>query len=175
MRRGMIAAPPFMPPMGMRFPGAPPMMPPLPAGMPTMPNMPPQQGQSPASAAPGQQPFDPSMAGMAPPAGLPPAPPPGLPGGLSGGLPGVPVGGFPTEAPGLGVGGWPYLPPQPIPLQQQMAMAALLSQLQAQGAPQIGGTAPLPGQPQAAGAPAIPPQPGTFSTRSQGVNYSTRG
>jgi hypothetical protein len=47
VRRGMISAPPFLPPGGMRFPGSPPMMPPMPVNMPQPPQAPqqPPQGQ----------------------------------------------------------------------------------------------------------------------------------
>jgi len=62
MRRGMIQAPAFMPPMGMRFPGAPPMMPGLPGRMPEMPGISGQAG------APQPNPWPPGATMVQPPA-----------------------------------------------------------------------------------------------------------
>lgn len=57
LRRGMISAPPFMPPGGMGFPGGLPSMPPMPASIPPMPQMPPQP--PPAPPQQGQPPHQP--------------------------------------------------------------------------------------------------------------------
>ena len=79
MPRGMIAAPPFMPPWGMAFPGGMPQMPPLPGGMPKFPSPPPTQPAFPQNGQP-QQPEQPAAAPQAyqpqiyqPPAYQPPA------------------------------------------------------------------------------------------------------
>ena len=64
MPRGMIAAPPFMPPWGMAFPGGMPQMPPLPGGMPNFPSPPPTQPAFPQNSQP-QQPEQPAAAPQA--------------------------------------------------------------------------------------------------------------
>lgn len=97
MRHGFVAAPPFIPPGGMRLPGLPPAMPPLPVHMPMPPTVPQSQLAQAASPQMGGQAGTPGLGGV--PAqsaqGLPPVMPQASPGSASPGAMAMPVHLFP--------------------------------------------------------------------------------
>lgn len=167
MPRGMIAAPPFMPPMGMRFPGgmpgSMPVMPPLPGGMPQMPNAPQAQAQA---QAPQQQPTQPQ--GYAQP--YQPYAHPFT-------QPQVPVQpGYPAPYPDA------FALQQVAAMQQIQAAQAALMPYMNQVSPEAPQSAEaVAGQEQAGGAVAESlapvrtiPRRETYSTKGKGIHYSTR-
>lgn len=199
VRRGLIAAPPFLPPGGMRFPGPPPMMPPMPSNMPPPPAAPaqpqqaspsgPEQAQGAEHAAPQAQGFNPmQQAGMgyqAPPVPMPyQMPQVGAPYAGAAmqpqGAPVQPQGApmqpaiDPAAAQQLAMMQQQAMMQQAYQQQQHAALAAMLPYLLPQAAamaPPSGSTAVEPTQPAGAPAPAVRPA-GPIARRP---TYTTKG
>jgi hypothetical protein len=191
--RGMIAAPPFMPPWGMAFPGGMPQMPPMPGGMPKFPSPPPTQPAFPQNGQP-QQPEQPAAAPQAyqpqmyqPPAYQPPVyqpqgyQPPGYPpqGYMPPGFQPPAYQPLAHPSPLAAAAAFDPIAGQQLAALQQAVQTAQPAPVQTEQAAQSGdhpiGETVAPKVQQPVPSVSRVRRPDTYSTKSRNAQYSTNG